>query len=796
MSGSFLTKTHNLVQKYKNLIAGSLGILTLFSLLNLCSSKYDSNIELMLPMDKGVQRSMRFLRESNYADKLVISLGLKDNQHTTEDLILATDQFAASIKSPLVNQVISSISSGNIIDELVLFLKFTPQLLGPETLLELKNQITPEGIKERLKFIYRQSIALNSSFMMPFLRSDPFGLSSGILQDIEKLSRSSGYGVVINNGHFISKDGRHSMIIIKTPVLLTEGFGSHKIVSYLKERIQNIPSFVSADIIAGHVHAVDNEDIIKRDIRLSSSIAALAFLLLFLFVFRDLRAGFVFLIPLIAVLISIAIESFVFKNQSYFAIGMGTIVTGIAIDYGIYVYIAVRRAGSSLETLKKIIRPVICGAMTTISVLVAFFFSSVQGYRQLAFFSSLSVSICLVLSLFILPHFIGQDAYSRQPVKKDKLNKPPHSRITDRMRIIFWLGVMVFMVASGSRIKFNNNIAQLDGVSKGTLKAEENFYNVWGGRNLPAVFVVSAKSLEAAYQLNAEVYEAAIKKVGQDNFTSLASIWPGALKRKANLSRWEGFWSREKEGRVKIMFANYSKAYNFAPDAFQPFFDRLRLGGDLVDEPKELIFFKRLKEQFVLKKEDGYQIVSFFPDQDKYIAEFTSLSDNYPGTFFVSQKNFSQQVTNAVTKEFIFLSLLAVFATVVITLLLLRSIKLSILAMLPVVTSLVMIIGVAPLVGLAFNISGVMVGMFIVGIVSDYGMFVVYYCKHKFQTGTYMAVTLAAVTTLIGTGVLLFAHHPMLFSIGVTMTIGVLSGYLSSLIIIPPLYRLWIPEES
>ena len=89
-----------------------------------------------------------------------------------------------------------------------------------------------------------------------------------------------------------------------------------------------------------------------------------------------------------------------------------------------------------------------------------------------------------------------------------------------------------------------------------------------------------------------------------------------------------------------------------------------------------------------------------------------------------------------------------------------------------------------------------MVGMVIVGIVSDYGMFVVYYCRYKFQTGTYMAVTLAAVTTLIGSGVLLFARHPILFSVGVTMTIGVLSGYLSSLFIIPPLYRLWIPEES
>jgi predicted RND superfamily exporter protein len=52
-----------------------------------------------------------------------------------------------------------------------------------------------------------------------------------------------------------------------------------------------------------------------------------------------------------------------------------------------------------------------------------------------------------------------------------------------------------------------------------------------------------------------------------------------------------------------------------------------------------------------------------------------------------------------------------------------------------------------------------------------------------------MAVTLSAVTTLIGAGALLFARHPILFAIGSTMTTGVLAGYVSSLLVVPPLYR-------
>jgi predicted exporter len=84
--------------------------------------------------------------------------------------------------------------------------------------------------------------------------------------------------------------------------------------------------------------------------------------------------------------------------------------------------------------------------------------------------------------------------------------------------------------------------------------------------------------------------------------------------------------------------------------------------------------------------------------------------------------------------------------------------------------------------------------MVVVGLCVDYGIFVVYACHHQLETGTYTAVTLSAVTTLIGTGVLLFAQHPILFSIGATMVTGVLAGYVSAMFVVPALYRRFLGE--
>ena len=234
MSGDLFSRIHDLVQKRKGIVIGLLGVLIVASIIGLKFVKYNNNIEVMLPQNAAVQNTMRFLREANFSDKLVISLKLNDELHNTQDLVLASDQLAASIKSsPMVKQVISSISASNMASEMISFLKYAPQLLGPESLSKIESQMTPGSIKERLKFIYRQSLSPGSSFLMPFLRADPLGLFSGILRNIENLEKSLDYDVVINNGHLISKDGRHAMVIVKTPVALTEGFGARKLITYL-----------------------------------------------------------------------------------------------------------------------------------------------------------------------------------------------------------------------------------------------------------------------------------------------------------------------------------------------------------------------------------------------------------------------------------------------------------------------------------------------------------------------------------------------------------------------------------
>ena len=87
--------------------------------------------------------------------------------------------------------------------------------------------------------------------------------------------------------------------------------------------------------------------------------------------------------------------------------------------------------------------------------------------------------------------------------------------------------------------------------------------------------------------------------------------------------------------------------------------------------------------------------------------------------------------------------------------------------------------------------------IFVIGVGGDYSLFMVLaeleplrgYQERTASTGG--AVTLCALTTLFGVGVLVLARHPALFSIGLTALLGISFSLLATLFLVPPCMN-WI----
>ena len=203
-----------------------------------------------------------------------------------------------------------------------------------------------------------------------------------------------------------------------------------------------------------------------------------------------------------------------------------------------------------------------------------------------------------------------------------------------------------------------------------------------------------------------------------------------------------------------------------------------------------------LREQFVQERPEGFQLLSFFPDDERLVSRLSGISERHPGTLVVSRNALSGALSRSVSSEIVYLFGVAALLVPILAFLLLRDSRLTALALVPVVTGVMAILGIIPALGLSLNAPILISAMVAVGLCIDYGIFMVYDCHFRLQAGTQMAVTLSALTTLIGAGALLFARHPILFSIGLTMVTGVLAGYVASMLVLPSLYHRFLEKGA
>src|ERR1700690_2803471 len=269
MFDRYFSLLYQFVLKQKKVVLGFVILATVFAGAGLYFVRYEGNIDIMLPPDKEISRSMDFLRDSSLSDKIIVSLAINDLGKNKKDLFLAVDQLAATLPPPFFTKVISGFSVTDVMEEFSI-LRYAPQILGEQDLASIDSWIDKTKVERKMGEIYRQSLRPESIFMTSLSRTDPLGIKVLLLDKLRALPASMGYDVAIEDGHFISHDGRHAMLIIQTTVPMMDSARSKELIAALQEQLKHLPGSVSADIICGHLHTVSNEQVIKRDIMVAS----------------------------------------------------------------------------------------------------------------------------------------------------------------------------------------------------------------------------------------------------------------------------------------------------------------------------------------------------------------------------------------------------------------------------------------------------------------------------------------------------------------------------------------------
>ncbi len=753
--------------------------------------KLSEDIKSLLPDNRDdFLLEFNLLQKTPFMHKIIINL--KDESfESREDLSNIADEFGKNIlSSPFITSVMTGPVEDRNLDLYSFIIKSLPNLVNADDLEKIKTGLTDENIRELLTEKYSRLFAPEGALLVEDFRIDPLDLKTLILRKLNSLNILPEAN--LEDNHFIDRSGRNILLIADTNVEVTDTSNAEKMLAELndiKEKI--VPEDIDMYILSPQSYTVANAQAIKKDLFVVLSISSLSLIILFFLFLRNWRASFVLLISFASFAIALAGVSLLYATVSAITIGFGSVLLGLSDDLSLHVYFALRKKDQRHETsaiMSEVSRPVLYGGLIIICSLSLLLFSDLPGQRQLGAFSIIGVIVSLALTLILLPQMM--QASSLKTTRNNSIVLIRARANRPMLTMCLWVVLLAVCLWSGRQISFDGDLNKLNYKSGQLLNVESHIKKTWGDLQSRAMIFSEGEDLESALIVNERLFQYLLESTGDRSIISVAPVMPSITSQKKNIAAWKSFWA-ENLATAKYLLKNEGKKIGFTDDAFDPFIRSLDAASELITpEALRNTGITELLDSLIISDNDRIRILTLAPDTDE-ITALLKDPDCPDGVRFVSQGFIGDMIRKTVGYDFTRFIIGALLVILLLLIPLFRDVKKVMLSMVPVVTGLIFMLGIMSFFNIAFNIFNVISSILIIGLGIDYGIFMVYRCSEKYEHDTDTAVLLSGLTTITGFGALVFAQHPALYSIGVTVLLGIGAAIPASIYVIPALYRIF-----
>ena len=751
----------------------------------LSEKHFGNEITDMLPENSEAAGILRTLHEENISSKITIEIKLKKECHDPMVLIHAAELLEASLTHPAIRSITSGIKLPSI-NMMTHAYNLLPMLADETVMKQVESMTSPEQVKSAMRKNYVRLVS-PSGFSSTFTEADPLGLNSLVLSRLTRFAGAFNYKIHPGSSRLIGLDQRRAILLLDTDVPVTDNKRSAELLGFIRNKIAALDFPVTGNIICGHLHSLSNEKTLRGDITAVSIASVLVFIFLFLVVYRGApRSFYIIMVPGFAVLYSLAVMSLFINTLSGFIIGFGGMISGFAVDYGIFVYAAYGKSGHA--GIRRILRPLFGAAATTIGIFIGFFFSGVGGYCQLASFAILSVLFSLLLAIFALPALLGK---WRMPDAAS--HKKPFQ--FSRRGAFFCLAIWAILLSAAGIMTYkylniSNDILTLDGSSSEIFANEKDFRDYWNKSNMPAILVQRANSREALLERGEMILKKAYAVAGKD-FISPAELLPAAKTRLANQQNWRKYWTAQRLDNLRNALLQYGEANGFTAAAFNDFMQNISSSASAKTDVNTADNLLSAIGKYCVREDKGvWKMYSFFPDTPAACRSIKSLLSEFPECRIISPRSLEKALGDEVFNRLLIVAGAAVIVVFILGIIATGSIFQGMLAMLPTFSALLLVSGCFAVFNLPFSIPVCIACIIVIGLSTDYGIFEVFQYFRKMPDNITPSVTCCAMTTSAGAGTLLFAHHPILFYLGLALTGGMIVAYVAAVTMIPALAAL------
>jgi predicted RND superfamily exporter protein len=240
-------------------------------------------------------RDFALFQKAPFADKVLISL--KAGQSTSKQSLVDTaDRLSQAMTQPYFIGAVSgpAISSVEAIPQWLM--NALPNTFTAKDQSAVEGILTPEAVRDRLKKAYAQLTSQEGMVFKPLVQIDPLDLKGFVFGKLSHVNIIP--GMQLYNNHFISYDGKNTLVIARTSVKITDSKGSKEMLEQLRGLIKRfVPADVKASTLSAHAYTMANAEAIKGDLALILGSSSVAIFLLIMYFLRSWKGILVFLVP-------------------------------------------------------------------------------------------------------------------------------------------------------------------------------------------------------------------------------------------------------------------------------------------------------------------------------------------------------------------------------------------------------------------------------------------------------------------------------------------------------------------
>lgn len=541
---------------------------------------------------------------------------------------------------------------------------------------------------------------------------------------------------------------------------------------------------IHVDITGAASIAVKTRAAIQSTTKWLSSIALILMTLLFWWAYRSARLFVIAMLPLVsAIVAALTMTNLVFSGVHGIIIAFGITLLGVSLDYPVHLFSHHTPSQNPHQTIRSIWPTLRLGVITTALAYLAMLGTGFSGLSQLSVFAISGLVVALIVTRWVVPFWLQFNFTKSTHSYLSSLSQIKPGLKQKRITAIAVTVACTFIIASNYDSLWSKNIADLSPVPEHVKKLDKQLRNSVGAPDVNHVFLLKNKDSELLLQQTEELKKQLLPLKNNNlvsNIFSVTDFIPSQKQQRLYQQQLPA------TSTLKNNLKSALTGLPFKKDFFMPFVNSVAESKKLAPlDVKNILttpLGQHLQKDLFFRNNEWISVIRLTGVNSEmallqWLASKPTIKRSYLNLRQATSSLMSDYQQTALSR------LLLGSLIIGLILLTVRSRSRAGIILLPIVLAVLISISIQVMLGTQLTLFHILALLLIVGIGLDYSLF---FDRNWTSIEDYQhrlhGIFISASSTLITFGILGFSDIPVLSALGQTVTFGVLSCFVLTLV--------------